>query len=150
MNLSNKIARNTLEITAVAIALTATPVFAQAQTGEQQEPPAINPAAEQAVKKHFQAIYAALEGKAALPDAKNFTDDFNQQTSSEQIRQVFSQVRKSVGSCRIAAQTRIPISYVASYLLECDKAFLPIEIAVEEKAPYRIQGLLIRPSFQKL
>lgn len=116
----------------------------------QQQLPAPNPAAEQALQKHFQSIFAAFEGKAAMPAAGNFTEDFTKQASMEQVKQVFDQVKKSVGNCRIAGQIPSPISYVGSYLLQCDKAFVPMDIAVEEKAPYRVHSLLIRPGYAKL
>ena len=111
--------------------------------------PLPNPAAEQALKKHFQAIFSALEGKTAVPDAKNFTEEFNKQASSDQLKQVFAQVHQTVGDCQIAGQMRSPISYIGSYLLQCDKAFVPMDIAVEERAPYRVHSLLIRPSYNK-
>lgn len=111
--------------------------------------PLPNPAAEQALKKHFQAIFSAFEGKTAVPDAKNFTEEFNRQASSEQLKQVFAQVHQTVGDCHIAGQMRSPISYIGSYLLQCDKAFVPMDIAVEERAPYRVHSLLIRPSYNK-
>ena len=115
----------------------------------QQLPPP-NPAAEKALEKHFQSIFAALEGKSPVPDAKNFTEDFTEQANSGQIKQVFDQVHQTVGSCRIAGQLKAPISYVRSYLLQCEKGFVPIDIAVEDKAPYRVQSLLIRPGYAKL
>lgn len=111
--------------------------------------PLPNPAAEQALKKHFQAIFSAFEGKTAVPDAKNFTEEFNKQASPEQLKQVFAQVHQTVGDCHIAGQMRSPISYIGSYLLQCDKAFVPMDIAVEERAPYRVHSLLIRPSYNK-
>lgn len=111
--------------------------------------PLPNPEAEQALKKHFQAIFSALEGKTAVPDAKNFTEEFNKQASSDQLKQVFAQVHQTVGDCHIAGQMRSPISYIGSYLLQCDKAFVPMDIAVEERAPYRVHSLLIRPSYNK-
>lgn len=115
----------------------------------QQLPPP-NPAAEKALEKHFQAIFSALEGKSAVPDNKTFTEDFTQQANSGQIKQVFEQVHQTVGSCRIAGQLKAPISYIRSYLLQCERGFVPIDIAVEEKAPYRVQSLLIRPGYAKL
>ena len=111
--------------------------------------PAPNPAAEQAVRTHAQNVLAAINGKGATPGPQQFTEDFNAQVPTEQLNSVFSNVRSSVGNCQIAAQMRAPVSHVAGYLLACDKAFIPIELMVEEKAPYRIQGLLIRPSFWK-
>lgn len=131
----------------------AAPPAAQDAAGTRGDAPAMpapNPAAEKALGQRFQAIYAAFEGKSALPDSKSFTDDFNQQVTAEQMKQVFQQVHQLAGSsCRIVGQVPSPISYAGSYLLQCDKAFVPMDISVEEKAPYRIQSLLIRPGFVK-
>ena len=145
-------------VTAVLAAAVAAPAFAAdeaaapaAAQGDaaQQQAPKPNPAAEKALGQRFQAVFAAFEGKAALPDAKSFTEDFNKQVSSEQMKEVLQQVHQSVGACRVAAQMRVPTSYAAGYLLQCDKAFVPMDIAIEEKAPYRIHSLLIRPGYWK-
>ena len=111
--------------------------------------PPRNAAAEKALTQRFQSIFAAFEGKAALPDSKAFTEDFNQQVSTDQVKEVQQQVRQSVGACRIAGQIQSPVSYASGFLLQCDKAFVPMDIGVEEKAPYRIQTLLIRPGYLK-
>ncbi len=112
--------------------------------------PPPDPAAEKALHQHFQAIHAALEGKAAVPDAKNFTEDFNQQVDASQLKQVFEQVHQKVGNCRIAGQLKAPVSFISSYLLQCDNGFVPIDIAIEDKPPYRVHSLLIRPGYAKL
>jgi hypothetical protein len=111
--------------------------------------PKPNPAAEKALGQRFQSIFAAFEGKAALPDSKSFSEEFNKQVTPEQMKEVLQQVHQSVGACRVAAQMRVPTSYASGYLLQCDKAFVPMDIAVEEKAPYRIHSLLIRPGYWK-
>lgn len=143
--------------TAVLAAAVTAPAFAADETaapaaqGEaaQQQAPKPNPAAEKALGQRFQSIFAAFEGKAALPDSKNFSEEFNKQVTPDQMKEVLQQVHQSVGACRVAAQMRVPTSYAAGYLLQCDKAFVPMDIAVEEKAPYRIHSLLIRPGYWK-
>lgn len=144
-------------VTAVLAAAVAAPAFAAdeaaapaaAQGDAQQQAPKPNPAAEKALGQRFQSIFAAFEGKAALPDSKNFSEEFNKQVTPDQMKEVLQQVHQSVGACRVAAQMRVPTSYAAGYLLQCDKAFVPMDIAVEEKAPYRIHSLLIRPGYWK-
>ena len=145
-------------VTAVLAAAVAAPAFAAdeaaapaAAQGDaaQQQAPKPNPAAEKALGQRFQSIFAAFEGKAALPDSKNFSEEFNKQVTPDQMKEVLQQVHQSVGTCRVAAQMRVPTSYAAGYLLQCDKAFVPMDIAVEEKAPYRIHSLLIRPGYWK-
>ena len=134
-------------------ALTSFGMFnATAQTSPPQAPIAStpNPAAEQAVRAHTQNILAAINGQSAAPSAQQFTDDFNAQVQPDQLTAVLNNVRANAGNCQVAAQIRSPVSHVAGYLLNCDKAFVPVELVVEEQAPYRIQGLLIRPSFWKL
>ena len=119
------------------------------QQQPQQEAPKPNPAAEKALAQRFQSVFAAFQGKGALPDSKSFSEEFNKQVTPDQMKEVLQQVHQAVGSCQIAAQMRIPTSYAAGYLLQCDKAFVPMDIAVEEKAPYRIHSLLIRPGYFK-
>jgi len=135
--------------TAFAADTTAAPAPAADAPQQAQQAPAPNPAAEKALGQRFQSILSALEGKAALPDAKNFTEEFNRQVTKEQMTSVLQQVHDSVGSCRIAGQMRSPVPVATAYLLQCDKAFVPMEISVEEKAPYRIHSLLIQPGFWK-
>lgn len=113
------------------------------------QPPAPNPAAEKALAQRFQALLAAFEGKAAVPDSKTFTEDFNKQVTADQMKQVFNDVHQSVGSCKVGAQMTSPTPYITSYLLQCDKAYVPMDIGIEEKAPYRVHSLLIRPGYWK-
>ena len=121
-----------------------------APAGEAQGLPAPNPAAEKALGQRFQAMFAAFEGKGAIPDSKSFTEDFNQQVNAEQMKQVFQQVHQHAGNnCRIVGQVPSPVSYAGSYLLQCEKAYVPMDISVEEKAPYRIHSMLIRPGYWK-
>ncbi|WP_284335771.1 hypothetical protein [Comamonas sp. NoAH] len=123
---------------------------APAAPAEAPKLPPPNPDAEKALHKHFQSLFSALEGKAAVPDAKNFSEDFNKQVSTDQIKQVFAQVHQTMGKCRIAGQLKGPVSFVSSYLLQCDNGFVPMDISVEETAPYKVQSLLIRPGYAKL
>ncbi|MBP7352966.1 MAG: hypothetical protein KA964_08055 [Comamonas sp.] len=132
-----------------APAAAAAPAPGDAAAPQQQQAPKPNPAAEKALGQRFQSIFAAFEGKAALPDSKSFSEEFNKQVTPEQMKEVLQQVHQSVGACRVAAQMRVPTSYASGYLLQCDKAFVPMDIAVEEKAPYRIHSLLIRPGYWK-
>lgn len=128
-----------LSLTCTAWAQTAAPAM-----------PAADPMAEKALQQHFQSLLNALEGKSAIPDAKNFTEDFNQQVNASQLKQVFDQVHQTVGGCRVAGQLKGPVSFVSSYLLQCDKGFVPMDIAIEDKAPYRMHSVLIRPPYNKL
>ena len=122
---------------------------AAADAGAAPQAPAPNPAAEKALAQRFQAMFNAFEGKAALPDSKSFTEDFNKQVTGEQMKQVLQQVHQSVGACRIGGVMQSPSPYVTSYILQCDKAFVPMDISIEEKAPYRLQSLMIRPPYLK-
>ena len=118
--------------------------------GAQTAPPAADPAAEKVLQQHFQSLLTALQGKGGIPDTKNFTDDFNQQVNAGQLKQVFDQVHQTMGDCRLAGQLKGPVSFVSSYLLQCDKGYVPMDIAIEDKAPYRMHSVLIRPPYNKL
>ena len=136
-------------LTASLLATALTGALAAEPAAENAEMPAPNPAAEKALQQHFQNLFKAFDGKGALPEASKFSEDFNKQVTREQMTEVFKQVRQSVGACKITASERSPISYVKGYLLDCEKAYVPMEIAVEEKAPYRVHSLLIRPGYWK-
>ena len=109
--------------------------------------PPRNPEAENALEQHFRTIYWALEGKRAVPDSKNFTESFNKQITTEQLQKVFEQVHQNLGSCSLAGKVQSSISFVGSYLLQCNKGYVPMDIAVEDAAPYRVHSLLIRPAY---
>ena len=109
--------------------------------------PPRNPEAEKALEQHFRMIYWALEGKRAVPDAKNFTDSFNKQITTEQLQKVFEQAHQNLGNCSLAGTVQSPVSYVGSYLLQCTKGYVPMDIAIEDTAPYRVHSLLIRPAY---
>ena len=128
----------------------ATVATAAAQAPAQPQLPAPNPEAAKAVQRTMEALVTAVNQQSTLLDAKHFTDSFNEKITAAQLQQVLSQLHQIVGNCSLAGQVQIPISFVGSYLLSCDKAFVPVEVAVEEQAPYRIHTLLIRPSYSKL
>lgn len=134
-----------LTLSTAALAQTAgTPQAAQPQL------PAPNPEAAQAVQRSIAALVQAANTQGPLLTTKEFTDSFNEKISAAQLQQALSQMHQIVGNCSLAGQVPIPVSIVGSYLLNCDKAFVPVELAVEEQAPYRIHTLLIRPSYSKL
>ena len=137
--------------TAALWASVGSPVWAAGEPAPTAAAPAIppNPAAAKAVEQRFHTVFAALDGKAAALDAQLFTDDFNQHVSPAQMRQVFQQLHQEVGKCHISGRMRSPVPVANAYLLQCNKAFVPMEISVEDKAPYRIQSLVIRPGFWK-
>ena len=109
-----------------------------------------NPAAEKSLQQHFQGLLKALNTQAPIPDSKNFTDEFNQQVKTEQLKQVLEQVHQTVGNCNLVGGLLGPNSMSGSFLLQCDKGFVPIDMAVESKSPYRMHGVLIRPPYAKL
>lgn len=123
---------------------------ALAQTAGTPQLPAPNPEAAQAVQRAIAALVQAANAQGPSLTTKEFTDSFNEKISAAQLQQVLSQMHQIVGNCSLAGQVPIPVSIVGSYLLNCDKAFVPVELAVEEQAPYRIHTLLIRPSYSKL
>lgn len=122
---------------------------ALAQTAGTPQLPAPNPEAAQAVQRSIAALVQAANTRGPLLTTKEFTDSFNEKISAAQLQQALSQMHQIVGNCSLAGQVPIPVSIVGSYLLNCDKAFVPVELAVEEQAPYRIHTLLIRPSYSK-
>lgn len=119
----------------------------QTATPSAPTPPKPNPEAENALEQHFRMLYWALQGKRAAPEAKNFTESFNKQITTEQLQKVFEQAHQNLGNCSLAGKVQSPVSYVGSYLLQCTKGYVPMDIAIEETAPYRVHSLLIRPAY---
>lgn len=112
--------------------------------------PPVNPEAQKAILHYIQALVTALNTQGPLLSSNSFTDSFNAKISAAQLQQVLAQLHGIVGKCRLDGQVDIPISYVGSFLLNCDKGFVPVEMAIEEQAPYRLHSLLIRPNYAKL
>ena len=124
-------------LSTAALAQTAgTPQAAPAAaTAAQPQLPAPNPEAAQAVQRSIAALVQAANTQGPLLTTKEFTDSFNEKISAAQLQQVLSQIPQIVGNCSLAGQVPIPVSIVGSYLLNCDKAFVPVELAVEEQPP---------------
>ena len=97
----------------------------------------------------IKALVSAINNQSAFLTKASFTDDFNEKISGDQMTQVFAQVHQSMGDCRLVGQVKTPISFIGSFLLDCQKGFVPVDLAVEDKAPYRIHSLLIRPGYTK-
>lgn len=113
--------------------------------------PAVNvdaQAADAALRKRLQAVVAAIEGKSKLA-ASNFNEEFLKQSPIDNVQKALDSVRTGVGTCQAAGRMESPNPIATSILLNCTKGFVPMELAVEPKAPYRISGILLRPAFWK-
>ena len=104
-------------------------------------------ATQKALDKRMNAVLDSLEGVGTPLPADMFSEEFGKQAKPEQVQQALKQLHDTVGSCKLAGRVRSPAPDATAYLLDCQKAFVPVEIAVEEKSPNRIQSLLFRASF---
>ena len=100
-----------------------------------------------ALDKRMKAVLDSLEGVGTPLSTDMFSEEFGKQAKPEQVQQALKQLHDTVGSCKLAGRVRSPAPDATAYLLDCQKAFVPVEIAVEEKSPNRIQSLLFRASF---
>lgn len=105
-------------------------------------------AADAALRKRLQAVVTAIEGKSKLA-ASNFNEEFLKQSPIDNVQKALDSIRTGVGSCQPAGRMESPTPLATSVLLNCTKGFVPMELAVEPKAPYRISGILLRPAFWK-
>ena len=145
------IPRRTAHVLALTSALILSPATAQTTAPSSSTPPAaLDPAVDQAMLQRFQALFQAIEGKAPVPDSKQFTDAFNQQVTGAQLQQLLRDIHTTTGTCSIAGQMRAAASFISSFLLQCEKGYVPIDLAIEPSAPYRVHTLLIRPGYRKL
>ena len=105
-------------------------------------------AADAALRKRLQAVVTAIEGKSKLASS-NFNEEFLKQSPIDNVQKALDSIRTGVGSCQAAGRMESTTPLATSVLLNCTKGFVPMELAVEPKAPYRISGILLRPAFWK-
>jgi hypothetical protein len=107
-------------------------------------------AVQKALDKRMKNVLDALEGVGTPLTADMFSAEFTKQAPADQVQSALKQLHDSVGSCKLAGRVHSPAPNATAYLLDCQKAFIPVEIAVEEKAPNRIESLLFRASFWRM
>ena len=127
----------------------AAPQAAQAAPAAQAVPANVDAAAaDAALRKRLQAVVAAMDGKSKLA-ASNFNEEFLKNSPIDTVQKALDSVRTGVGSCQTVGRMESSTPLATSVLLSCTKGFVPMELAVEPKAPYRISGILLRPAFWK-
>lgn len=156
---SNK-TRNALCLTALLAAAgfmsSAQAQPAEAAEGTQAAPAQAAPApvnvdaaaADAALRKRVQAVLGATEGKNKLA-ASNFSEQFLKNSPVDAVQKALDGLRAGVGSCQPVGRMESPSPLATSLLLNCTKGFVPMELAIEAQAPYRISGILLRPAFWK-
>lgn len=100
------------------------------------------------LRKRLQAVVAALNGKGKLA-ADSFSELFLQQSSVEVVQKALDSLRGNVGACQPVGRMQTSNPAATSVLLNCQKAYMPLELAVANQAPYRITGVLLRPAYWK-
>ena len=105
-------------------------------------------AADAALRKRLQAVVTAIEGKSKIASS-NFNEEFLKQSPIDNVQKALDSIRTGVGSCQAVGRMESSTPLATSILLNCTKGFVPMELAVEPKAPYRISGILLRPAFWK-
>lgn len=122
---------------------------AAAETTSQAAPANVDAAAaDAALRTRLQAVVTAIDGKSKLA-ANNFNEEFLKNSPIDAVQKALDSVRTGVGSCQPVGRMETPTPLAASVLLNCTKGFVPMELAIEPKAPYRISGILLRPAFWK-
>ena len=123
---------------------------AQAQQGQAPDSAATAQAAQVsgAVVQRFQSFLIAYNGNGALPP-DSLAPQFAQQLSLNQIQQILAGLRGNVGGCQAVGRMQSSDAAGASFLLHCEKGYMPVSINIESEAPFRITGLLIQPTFWK-
>ncbi|GGH55691.1 hypothetical protein GCM10010975_13550 [Comamonas phosphati] len=105
-------------------------------------------AADAALKQRLQAVVAAINGKSKLA-AGNFNEQFTKESPVDAVQKALDSMRSGVGNCQPTARMQTSNPIATSVLLSCQKGFVPLEIAVEPQAPYRITGMLLHPAYWK-
>ena len=135
-----------LASTALAGLATATQAQ-QSQAPESAPVPAQMPQASALVQR-FQSFLIAYNGNGALPP-DSLAPQFAQQLSLDQIQKILAGLRGNVGGCQAVGRMQGSDAAGASFLLHCEKGYMPVSINIESQAPFRITGLLIQPTFWK-
>ncbi len=128
---------------------------AQAQQGNQQQ--AAQPSAAQqaqiqqvasAVVQRFQGFLIAFNGNGAMaPDS--LSPSLTQQISPAQLQQMLAGLRSNVGPCQAIGRMQTTDAANAGFLLNCEKGYMPVNLTIDGQPPYRVNGLLIQPTFWK-
>jgi len=144
--MSSAQAQNDAPADAAAPAAQAAP--AQAAAAAPAAPNVDAAAADAALRKRLQAVISSLDGKNKLA-ASNFSEQFLKNSPIDVVQKALDSLRANVGSCQPVGRMQGSSPIAASVLLGCTKGFVPLELAVEPQAPYRISGILLRPPFWK-
>ncbi|MBF5006345.1 hypothetical protein [Diaphorobacter caeni] len=143
----------TLLATALLVATGASTVLAADEAANKSAaaaPAGPSEAIQKALDKRTKSIVDSLEGVGPALNADMFSAEFNKQATPDQVQQAMKQLRDTVGSCKLAGRINSPAPNASAYLLDCQKAYVPLEIGVEDKAPNKIQSLFFRASFWRL
>lgn len=122
---------------------------AEAPADQAAAQPKVDAAAVDAtLKQRLQAVVAAINGKSKIA-ASNFSEPFIKESPVDAVQKAFDSLRSGTGSCQPVGRMQVSNPITASVLLSCQKGFVPLEMAVEPQAPYRITGMLLRPAYWK-
>jgi hypothetical protein len=105
-------------------------------------------AVDAALKQRLQAVVSAINGKGKIA-ASNFNEQFTKESPVDAVQKALDSMRSGLGSCQPAARMQASNPIATSVLLSCQKGFVPLEIAVEPQAPYRVTGMLLHPAYWK-
>lgn len=112
------------------------------------QPKVDSAAADAALKQRLQAVVTAINGKGKIA-ASNFNEQFTKESPVDAVQKALDSLRSGVGNCQPVARMQASNPIATSVLLSCQKGFVPLEIAVEPQAPYRITGMLLHPAYWK-
>lgn len=82
--------------------------------------------------------------------ASLFSENFNKLVGKEELEQILADLHITVGKCSVFAKTASLEPAPASYLLQCERGIVPIDITIEKKDPYLITGFFIKTIYTEL
>ena len=101
-----------------------------------------------AVVQRYQSFLIAFNGNGALPP-DILDPQFLQQVSAAHLQQTLNGLKASVGPCQAVGRMQTTDAATVSFLLNCEKGYVPTNMTIEPRPPYRITGILIQPTFWK-
>ncbi|MCO8250041.1 hypothetical protein [Comamonas thiooxydans] len=79
-----------------------------------------------------------------------FTEEFNEKVSPDQLRKIILDNIAQPNKCKIEGSANIENTNAKSYLLLCGNEIIPVDVSIEPKPPYLINGFFIGRKYKKI
>jgi hypothetical protein len=91
-------------------------------------------------------VRGMLDGVDDAKIKEAFSSDFLASVSPADLAQTFGEVHESVGACSAQRALEVSGTTKARVRITCEHGDVDAKIVVQGEAPYRIDGLLLKPA----